>query len=795
MFRIVAVDGSIDSPDVDGLPEEMDNVPGKPSASPAAWSTRCGSDDGEFHEYDKLPHSTHSRTSLFSALHANLSSSSSLRDEFHDCINDSNDDEDVENAFVNGGDNNPLLGFFVEFDDDDDFKDERRAASDASIRPPESQVAVSEQTITNGGSSDSVLVPATAMSAHVTLSARSFLSPWSMLVYSAAGLALRTAFLPVTLPLHVTGSLLGLVVGGTDERHALKGRDQNEEEEEVSSNVSTESTTAKDQARSLSNDPSWEKLNGLDESDEGVLRGWTAPLEAAMKVALLPVTGPMYLASTTGSVAVSGCSVALSITASLLQQMLSIGPDTNPLEPIKLDSSHSEDSRTLPHEDEVGPDVSPTAPTENVITAQSTHSTTTDLSGLSGLTETMKGVTIKVLTDLSFLMDSVSPSLRDTLIDPRQEDRMLDRLRLDYHLLENARVLDNVAEPVLPVTPASSYYSAASSISVASGAALQPMASPSATLRPRPCIVSPVSSNALLRVDDLSIYRANPNKEVLVMSRMYYLDLNDELNQEVGDEAISRLIGRGLGLVSNLKEARLYSAMQHHGSPQSIVDWKPERGSSDFVQKLSKLSKAERIAELQSKTLVWSGQFRHQDVLGNKSFPLFASRGIIPWKPLAFISLMWDDAQVQVYNKLCTGRSCVRVYCDEIDAGGSRGTKVVHFTTRVPLTNFTVTMTSLLHISPIQTRNEEDAFVVISRSICSGRSGSHFESHEHVEPGSKSEIIWGVNIVRAVPNQAHLTDLTSVSQVGTTVVPNILARKIGLWGVEDFYRNVRNRNV
>jgi hypothetical protein len=95
-----------------------------------------------------------------------------------------------------------------------------------------------------------------------------------------------------------------------------------------------------------------------------------------------------------------------------------------------------------------------------------------------------------------------------------------------------------------------------------------------------------------------------------------------------------------------------------------------------------------------------------------------------------------------------------------------------------------------MHVRPLELPDQ--GFVIVSRSLDSGMAGTHVGSRENVDTtGRKNEIIWGINVVRRVPNNPQLTDLTSLSQVGSPMVPKFLAQRIGVMGVEDFYKNVR----
>ncbi|KAL7556717.1 hypothetical protein ACA910_006270 [Epithemia clementina (nom. ined.)] len=162
-------------------------------------------------------------------------------------------------------------------------------------------------------------------------------------------------------------------------------------------------------------------------------------------------------------------------------------------------------------------------------------------------------------------------------------------------------------------------------------------------------------------------------------------------------------------------------------------------------------------------------------------------------------------------------------------------TKVISSQTRVPLTSFTVQVQCLMHCRPLQEPHDH-GFVIVSRSLHSGPSGTTFvsQSQDNAENGDnsgdkktrkrhrhhknkpsqnnkkknnigkgpsqasssstkKNEILWGINVIRSVPNHPHLTDLTSLSQVGYSlgVIPQFLASQIAIRGVQEFFDTMR----
>jgi len=191
---------------------------------------------------------------------------------------------------------------------------------------------------------------------------------------------------------------------------------------------------------------------------------------------------------------------------------------------------------------------------------------------------------------------------------------------------------------------------------------------------------------------------------------------------------------------------------------------------------------------MESEILIWSGQMRQSPNPKHTKFPFFLARGIIPMNPRKFMELLWDNNRTGEYNYYCLGRSNLLVLEDEIlSSGASKATKVIQSETRVPFTSLSVYVTCVMHVRPLDPPDE--GYVIMSRTLDAGRAGWH-TSHDGIDPHAKqkNEILWGINVIRKVPKHPELTDLTSLSQVGTSLVPKFLAGRIGLMGVEDFFR-------
>lgn len=330
-------------------------------------------------------------------------------------------------------------------------------------------------------------------------------------------------------------------------------------------------------------------------------------------------------------------------------------------------------------------------------------------------------------------------------------------------------------------------------------------------------------SDFLLRVNDLGIVHVFPDddkednisnnddkkhnaKQVTKSTathsavQVHYLDLSDDstTSKLLRDQVLEQLFHCGVSMIADHPTVRL---LKHYkATPAFLVEWKAEGGTSKVLRHMAKQSTVERLATLQKEVLIWSGKFVHQTPFANPKFPLFLARGICPTSPRDFMTLLWDNDRTSEYNNYCLGRTSVCVIDDNVLDGASFGTKVIRSETRVPFTSLSVMVTCMMHVRPLEA--PDSGFVILSRSLDHGTAGTRSHTttigHDDTHPmgtvdrsKQKNEILWGINVIRRVPGHPHLTDLTSLSQVGSSLVPLFLANKIGMMGVEDFFKNVR----
>lgn len=281
------------------------------------------------------------------------------------------------------------------------------------------------------------------------------------------------------------------------------------------------------------------------------------------------------------------------------------------------------------------------------------------------------------------------------------------------------------------------------------------------------------TSKYLLRVGDLGMsLESDQCKTVL------YIDLSEEFSSsELTKLAMENLMNIGLSMVNTCVHTAIYEAEE----PPFSIQWNPEGSTKQILRRQGSPS------WLQKETLIWSGKFT-----SSRSFqsdvPLFLARGIVPGSPATFMDLLWDSARTNEYNRFSLSRIDQLILDYGVDGTPILGAKVVKSETKVPFTGMSVVLTSLMVVRPL----EDGAFLIVSRSLHSGRAGYHTTTR-HVQEGEKSALLWGVNLLRPVSGKPNMTDLTCVSQVKSSLVPHFLASRVGMMSVENVFDAFRSR--
>ena len=314
----------------------------------------------------------------------------------------------------------------------------------------------------------------------------------------------------------------------------------------------------------------------------------------------------------------------------------------------------------------------------------------------------------------------------------------------------------------------------------------------SVSVREAPPNVSPSDvSKYLLRVDDVNVLLA-PNPASDREIRVQFVDLGAEFDDEsLTTDALNQLIARGIDFASSNSATEVRFKSQGIAPKADFsIEWKPQGQTKKELKRLSQLPEGAVFESLRRQVLIWSGSFRGQSYHGCDQ-TIFMARGVVKGSPREFMNLMWDSNRTSEYNNYCLGRKDVRIIHDDILSGGSSGAKVIKSETSIPFTSLSVSLTALMHARAIGD-DPDDGFIIFSRSLNVGRAGYH-TSKKHIDDlrCNKNEILVGVNYMRPVPGNPHLTDLISVSQVSASMLPPFLAFRVGMMGVEDFFKNVR----
>jgi hypothetical protein len=288
---------------------------------------------------------------------------------------------------------------------------------------------------------------------------------------------------------------------------------------------------------------------------------------------------------------------------------------------------------------------------------------------------------------------------------------------------------------------------------------------------------APLTSTMLLRVADLGMAMTD-NEDDDTATQIHYIDLSHKEStvwKGIFADALDRLVHKGISFLSN------NTSPQH----KPILALKTEVSTAKLLQKMTKLAddSEQRISLLLKETLIWSG------TLASSNTPFFVARGIVPTSPRDVLHKLWDNTRTAEYNKYCLGRkTIVEFEPDLLLTHTCRGTKLVESETRVPFTSMSVPLSCLMHARPLDDHCEDEGYLILSRSLQTGAAGTGTRA---VPTTGNNEILWGITMMRTVPGHPNLTDLTSLSQVQSATVPRFLAKRIGLMGIEDFFKNVR----
>jgi hypothetical protein len=192
--------------------------------------------------------------------------------------------------------------------------------------------------------------------------------------------------------------------------------------------------------------------------------------------------------------------------------------------------------------------------------------------------------------------------------------------------------------------------------------------------------------------------------------------------------------------------------------------------------------------------LVWSGKF--DEACYGHDIPAIRSAALIHgMSALDLLELLVDSNRVQEYNALSLGRTDDLVLTvddttnDNNPAADGFGlcTKLMTSQTKPPLIRKILTFTSLLHAR--QDGEHTGTYYLITRGVTrSTSSATAVETAAALSSGG-SEILLGVNRIQHVTDDCCL--LTSVNHIKSSLVPMMIAKRIGLQAAVNFVHDLR----
>ncbi len=317
-------------------------------------------------------------------------------------------------------------------------------------------------------------------------------------------------------------------------------------------------------------------------------------------------------------------------------------------------------------------------------------------------------------------------------------------------------------------------------------------------------------------------------KEGIQGPKLTFLELTNRYDRNAEEskyhatviQAMNSMVQVGLGVATGVTNQ----------SNSISIRWKEEGSTNKILNKIRNggdskwYSNPDLISLLETDTLVWSGLSTAKD--GNNmeqsnygaKLTYFKARGIIPGiSPRDLAELILDSSRVKLYNKWTCGRDDLHVLQEPMTAAnglyGDGCLKVVQSETAIPFSSNTLKMVNFLHGRPLKLHHDDlcsenagveidcndtpNAYIIASRSVYTEDDRSKDESSNNTQatPGSRNEMIMGVNVFREVPGHPDKTDLLTISQANSSAIPSFLAHKAGLMGANDFIKSLRGINL
>lgn len=189
----------------------------------------------------------------------------------------------------------------------------------------------------------------------------------------------------------------------------------------------------------------------------------------------------------------------------------------------------------------------------------------------------------------------------------------------------------------------------------------------------------------------------------------------------------------------------------------------------------------EKGAKGEMDVLVWSGTFSHKYY--GCDLPAIRCEAIVNMSPKDLADLLVDSNRVKEYNKMSIGRDDILVLQDDDKCV----TKVVVGRSKPPMLGKILQLKTLLHMEELP-GGSQNGFVVVSRAV------SHADDDEATADPKviHSEMLMGLNIIRAVDGEPDRCVLINVNHLMSPMIPMFMAKKLGLSSAVNFINDIRS---
>lgn len=255
------------------------------------------------------------------------------------------------------------------------------------------------------------------------------------------------------------------------------------------------------------------------------------------------------------------------------------------------------------------------------------------------------------------------------------------------------------------------------------------------------------------------------------------LDDGDGNNAPLTKVAMKALVSAGL-------EASLDQSMWTANGPTSKLlksgDWDDTVFVSYDIQQPIPAPHA-RGTKGEMDVLVWSGTFSHKYY--GSDLPAIRCEAIVNMSPKSLANLLVDSNRVKEYNKMSIGRDDIIVFQDDKTCV----TKVVCGRSKPPMLGKILQLKTLLHMEELP-GGAQNGYVVASRAI------SHADDAEAAADPKviHSEMLMGLNIIRAVEGEPNRCVLINVNHLMSPMIPMFMAKKLGLSSAVNFINDIRS---